>query len=164
MQGQRAAESRTCWKLSASRLLRPPAPLGCLACQPSKTLTALRCAGRSWHSCQQKLHRPLLQLHDGRAARLQAIFPRVQVCEVHVQLSHCRASTVHTISALLAPDGSRNHKLNGKNKTGKEVKASSHVACRIGAVLYHLLRAVRYKCSKADLARALCRIAQTWRP
>ena len=54
----------------------------------------------------------------------------VQVCEVHVQLSHCRASTVHSVSASLAPDGTRNHKLNGKNKTGKEVKASSNAACR----------------------------------
>ncbi|GAB4823225.1 hypothetical protein N2152v2_010271 [Parachlorella kessleri] len=45
-----------------------------------------------------------------------------QVCEVHVQLSHCRASTVHTVSAALASDGSRNYKLNGKNKTGKEIK------------------------------------------
>jgi hypothetical protein len=41
---------------------------------------------------------------------------------VRVQLSHTRSSTVHTVSASLTPDGTRSLKLNGKNKTGKELK------------------------------------------
>lgn len=48
--------------------------------------------------------------------------PHSQVCEVHVELSAARSSTRHTISAALAPDGSRAHKLNGRAKTGKEIK------------------------------------------
>lgn len=50
---------------------------------------------------------------------------------MHVQLASSRSSQRHTVAAALAPDGSRTFKLNGKSKTGKELRVRWHLAAAL---------------------------------
>lgn len=46
-----------------------------------------------------------------------------------MKLATSRASTVHTVAACLCPDGSRSFKVNGKSKSGKELKVRAVRDC-----------------------------------
>ncbi len=78
-----------------------------------------------------------------------------QVCEVHVRLVEGKGDAEHELSLQLKPGNSRAYKLNGKNKTAKEVKVAPSCVdtCPTqpwAVQMLHALTPVRFYCRRTS--------------
>ena len=55
--------------------------------------------------------------------RTVGIYHCMQLCEVHVRIVDAGADAEHEVSLQLKPDNTRAYKIDGRNRTAKEVKA-----------------------------------------